>query len=187
MLKTLGVRFGAFSLYLPELLTEEARTIGAVFAEIAAPRWRPAADALTNLPHPPPPSEALGLRGLRAVAGLAVPALTLERLDALSRNGAQPEGAVALTPELMQALGWSLAQAEPILRALGFVRIRKAGPQEASLWRRRSIAAPTPAHAQAGKTPAAPELRAQVPTAADRRARRRRARRRAAAAAGTAG
>ncbi len=120
-----------------------------MFAELAAPRWRPAADGLTVLPHPPPPPEALGLRGLRAVAGLAVSALTLERLDALSRKAAQPEGTIALTPALMDALGWNLGQAEAILRALGFVRIRKADPSEPSLWRRRSMAARAPAHAHA--------------------------------------
>ncbi len=69
VLKSFGVRFGAFSLYLPELLTEEARTIGSVFAELAAPRFRPAADRLTILPHPHPPPEALGLRGFAPSPG----------------------------------------------------------------------------------------------------------------------
>ena len=186
VLKTLGVRFGAFSLYLPALLTEEARTLGAVFADLAAPRWRPAGEGSTVLPHPPPPPEALGLRGLRAVAGLAVPALTLERLDAISRNAAQPEGAVALTSALMEALGWNLGQAESILRALGFARIRKAGPVEPSLWRRRSIAVRAPSHPPAQKAPIAPEPRARAPAASASRARRR-ARRRAAAGGGSSG
>ncbi|MFZ2104867.1 MAG: helicase-related protein, partial [Roseiarcus sp.] len=70
-LKSLGVRFGAFSLYLPALLTPEAQGVAAVFAELAAPGWRPAPDRLTALPQPPPPHQALALRGLRAVAGLA--------------------------------------------------------------------------------------------------------------------
>ena len=188
VLKTLGVRFGAFSLYLPELLTEEARTLGAVFAELAAPRWRPAPDGLTVMPHPPPPPEALGLRGLRAVAGLAVPALTLERLDSLSRNAAQPEGTVAPTSALMDALGWNHGQAESILRALGFVRVRKASPSEPSLWRRRPIATRAPSHPHAEKARIAPEPRAEAPIDSARLARRRRARRRAtAAAAGSAG
>jgi ATP-dependent RNA helicase SUPV3L1/SUV3 len=187
VLKMLGVRFGAFSLYLPELLSEEARTLGAVFAELAAPGWRPAAGGLTVMPHPPPPPEALGLRGLRAVAGLAVPALTLERLDALSRNATQPEGTVAPTSELMDALGWNRGQAESILRALGFVRIRKASPSEPSLWRRRPIATRAPSHPHAEKASMTPEPRAEAPTASARRPRRRRARRRASAVAGSAG
>ena len=80
VLKSLGVRFGAFSLYLPALMTPEAQAIGAVFAELAAPRWRPAPDGLTVLPHPAPPPEALeppglarrrGPRGARAGARAA--------------------------------------------------------------------------------------------------------------------
>ncbi len=88
VLKSLGVRFGAFSLYLPGLMTAEALAIGAVFAELAKPRWRPSGKALSVLPHPAPPPEALSLRGLTAVAGLAIPVLTLEKFDALSRANA---------------------------------------------------------------------------------------------------
>ena len=97
-LKSLGVRFGAFSLYLPALLAPEALAIGAIFADLAAPRWRPAAEGLTILPHPAPPPEALSLRGLRAVAGMALPVLALERLDALcprrarARRGTRSDG-----------------------------------------------------------------------------------------------
>ena len=87
-LRGLGVRFGAFSLYLPPLLTPEAQGVGAVFAELAEPGWRPAADRLTALPQPPPPHQALALRGLRAIAGLAAPVEALERLDALDSRGA---------------------------------------------------------------------------------------------------
>ena len=47
-LKGLGVRFGAFSLYLPALTTREARLLGEPFAALARPGWRPAADALTR-------------------------------------------------------------------------------------------------------------------------------------------
>ena len=140
MLKSLSIRFGAFSLYLPGLLAPEARAIGAVFAALAAPRWRPQPDALAVLPHPLPPPEALGLRGLSAVGGLAVPALALERLDALSRANPAAAGLVELTPELTTALGWTRGQTEEILRSLGFVRTRKADDTRPSQWRRRLIA-----------------------------------------------
>ena len=40
-LKGLGVRFGAFSLYLPSLLSPEAELVGAAYAELARPGWRP--------------------------------------------------------------------------------------------------------------------------------------------------
>jgi ATP-dependent RNA helicase SUPV3L1/SUV3 len=183
VLKALGVRFGAFSLYLPALMTEEAKAIGAVFAELAAPRWRPAAEGPTVLPHPAPPPEALSLRGLRAVAGLAMPALALERLDALARNSSR-EGTLALTPELMAELGGKPSQAEAIVRALGFVRIRKADSGDPSLWRRRSLVARVSIEARSAAAPPthAAGPRAKAPANSSRRARRRRARRRAAAA-----
>jgi ATP-dependent RNA helicase SUPV3L1/SUV3 len=182
-LKSLGVRFGAFSLFLPALLTPEAQAIGGVFAELAAPRWRPAADGLTVLPHPPPPPEALSLRGLRAVAGMALPVVALERLDALARAGPERFGAVELTVELAAGLGWTLAQAEQILRALGFVRVRKSDSPEPGLWRRRSMAMRAP-RGPAAPPVAAPEPRAAPSTVITRRARRRRSRRRAAAGGG---
>ena len=47
-LKGLGVRFGAFSLYLPSLLTPEAELVGAAYAELARPGWRPEPGALTR-------------------------------------------------------------------------------------------------------------------------------------------
>ena len=140
-LKGLGVRFGAFSLYLPGLFAPEARAIGEIFAALAAPRWRPSANALGPAPRPLPPPEALGLRGLAAIGGLVAPVLALEKLDALSRVNPALQGVVELTPELTAALGWTRGQTEEILRALGFVRTRKAEDTRPSQWRRRMIAA----------------------------------------------
>jgi ATP-dependent RNA helicase SUPV3L1/SUV3 len=181
-LKAVGVRFGAFSLYLPALLTPQARLIGAVFAELSRPGWRPAEGALTALPHPPPPPEALALRGLRAVAGMAAPVVALERLDALARAAAPEDaGAVRLTAALLADLGWKPGQAEQILRALGFQRAQKAESSAAALWRRRTK--PKAHDGEAGGSAfaaLAPLVRAPAPAA--RRARRKR---RARAAAGT--
>ena len=182
-LKGFGVRFGAFSLFLPALLTPEARMVGAVFAELARPGWRPAADALTALPHPAPPPAALSLRGLRVVAGMAAPVLALERLDALAR--AAPEsaaGAVQLTPQLLADLGWRPGQAESILRALGFAPARKTDAAESSLWRRRPNAAKAPPAGPAASPFAALAPLVRPPTSPARRARRKRRRRRAASA-----
>src|SRR6202008_4826219 len=81
-LKSLGLRFGAFSLFMPALLTPEALKFPGAFADRAAPHWRPRADGLSHLPNPVPPALVLAQRGLRAVAGLAVPVEALERLDA---------------------------------------------------------------------------------------------------------
>ena len=182
MLKGLGVRFGAFSLYLPSLLTAEAQLIGAAYAELALPGWRPEPEALTVLPHPAPPPEALSFRGLRSVGGLAAPIAELERLDALAR-AALPDGAgaVDLTPALLAALRWELEEAEQVMRGLGFARIRKGEGAEGGRWRRR--AAPTPATPNENAvTPFAALASLAKPTsAASRRARRAKARRRRAA------
>ncbi len=180
-LKGLGVYFGAFSLYLPALLTPEAQATASAFAELAAPDWRPAASGLSLLPQPSPPSEALGLRGLRAVAGFAAPVEALERLDALMRAAPQEAGGALLTPQLLAGLGWAAGQAEGVLRGLGFFPARKADSNGASLWRRRrrkTDAAPT--------APAAPSPFAALTTltpspSARRRARRHRNRRRSVA------
>jgi ATP-dependent RNA helicase SUPV3L1/SUV3 len=179
-LKGLGVRFGAFSLYLPALTTREARLLGEPFAALARPGWRPAADALSPLPHPMPPPEALALRGLRAVGGFAVPTATLERLDALARE-ADPKaaGAVRATPQLLAELGWKPGPAEQILRGLGFTRVQKGGEHVADLWRKRPT---TDAEsAQLIVSPFAALAPFAKPAAARRRARRKSARRRAAA------
>jgi ATP-dependent RNA helicase SUPV3L1/SUV3 len=177
-LKGLGVRFGAFSLYLPALLAPQAQAVCAAFAELARPDWRPRADALSVLPQPVPPPEALALRGLRAVAGFAAPVEALERLDALAR-AALPEGAgaVRLTPQLLAELGWEPGHAKQILRALGFAPARKPTGEEPVLWRRRQ----RPADATPVGSPVSP-FAALAPLAASpgRRARRKRARRRAA-------
>jgi ATP-dependent RNA helicase SUPV3L1/SUV3 len=181
-LKALGVRFGAFSLYLPALLTPEARMLGAAFAELARPGWRPAADAVTALPHPAPRPEALGLRGLRAVAGMAAPVLALERLDALARAGPERAGAVELTPALLADLGWTPDEAEQILRALGFAPARRSEAAESSLWRRRGKSAKAPLGVPAASPFAALAPLVRPPARRARRARRQRGRRRAASA-----
>ena len=181
VLKSFGVRFGAFSLYLPALLTAEALAIGAVFAHLKAPRWRPAPGKLNVLPSPAPPTEALSLRGLAAVAGLAIPVLALETFDAMARAapaGARPD-LVALTPALLAAVGWTGAQADAILRGLGFVRVKTTDAAEASLWRRRPFAPRPPAHVRPPAAPEPAEARAAPASIAPAsKGRRRRARRR---------
>jgi ATP-dependent RNA helicase SUPV3L1/SUV3 len=180
-LKSLGVRFGAFSLFLPALLAPQALSFCAAFAELARPDWRPAADALSALPRPAPPPEALSLRGLRAVAGLAAPVAALERLDALAR-AATPQGAsaVRLTPEVLADLGWEPGHAERILRALGFAPARKTGAAGSGLWRRRPRSAETSPAGPAASPFAALAAVATPLAPPAARARRNRVRRRGA-------
>jgi len=137
-LKTLGLRFGAFSLFLPALLRPEARAFTAAFAQLALPDWRPP-QGLSPLPEPLAPPAALAYRGLRAVGGLAAPVESLERLDALVRAAPQEAGGWLLAPEALAELGWSGGETEQILRGLGFSPARKAAPGAPVLWRRRRL------------------------------------------------
>ncbi len=178
-LKALGVRFGAFSLYLPSLLEPQAQLLAFAYAELASASWRPDPWALNPLPRPAPRPQALALRGLRAVGQFAAPIVELERLDALAR-AAWPEGAGAIdvTDALLADLGWRRDDAHHILRALGFVRVREGEGDERALFRRR--AAPDRSTPKAGPvaTPFAALAALTKPNAAaKRRARRAKARR----------
>jgi hypothetical protein len=137
-MQSLGVHFGAFSLYLPRLWRPETRAFGEIFATLSAPGWRPSLEELTPLPVPPPPHESLVLRGLREVAGFAAPVLALERLGAMARAAEAPDGGFEVSPEVLAALGWTAPQTEAILRALGHTKIRNGSEAIASVWRRRS-------------------------------------------------
>jgi ATP-dependent RNA helicase SUPV3L1/SUV3 len=139
-MQSLGVHFGAFSLYLPKLWRPEARAFGEIFATIAAPGWRPSLEDLSDLPHPRPPCEALSLRGLREVAGLAAPVLALERLGALARAAEASHGGLELSSELLASLGWTAPQTEAILRGLGFSRAPSESQETVGVWRRRNDA-----------------------------------------------
>jgi ATP-dependent RNA helicase SUPV3L1/SUV3 len=145
-LKSLGVRMGAFSLYLPALLRPEALA----FAQaLGGGEWKPPLDQLSLLPQAPPPSAAmLSARGLRAVGRYAAPAATLERLDDLLRANPQP-GGVSLSDEARESLGWSGGEAEAILRALDYSPTAKPAPGQPLVWRRRPGAAAKPPSAQA--------------------------------------
>ncbi len=175
-LKSLGVRFGAFSLFLPSLLSPEALALRLAFADLAAPDWRPAAEGLSRLPDPVPPANALAFRGLVAVAGFAAPVEALERLDALIRAAPQTGGGSLLAPDALQSLGWTHDHGEQVLRALGFAPAHKAVPGEARIWRRRRDKPPETSAKPAAASPFA-ALAALSPPAAPAKPRRRRPRR----------
>jgi ATP-dependent RNA helicase SUPV3L1/SUV3 len=143
-LRMLGVRIGAFSLFMPGLLTPEALAFAQAMVGGA---WRPPVDALSRLPTPAPTGRVLAARGLRAVGGLAVPVEQLERLDEALRAGFRPGVGLVLTDEAREALGWTAIEAATILRALGFTPAARGEP---IVWRRRNdkpaatVAAPPP-------------------------------------------
>ncbi len=134
-LRGLGVRLGAFSLYMPALLKPDARALALALAARELPGWRPAPDQVSRLPAQPPSARALAAFGLRSVGGLAAPVEQLERLDELLRTGVKQGGGVLFSDQARGELGWSADEARQILRGLGFAAITRAGEETA--WRRR--------------------------------------------------
>jgi ATP-dependent RNA helicase SUPV3L1/SUV3 len=132
VLRDLGVRFGAFTLYVEDLVAPETLWIREIFADLAAPQWRPGG-GLSALPRESLAKEALAYRGLRALSGIAAPIAALERIGDLSRAA---EDGFPVSGETLAELGWSPAEAARVLRALGFI---PAGTPKggAALWRRR--------------------------------------------------
>ncbi len=122
-LRALGVRIGAFSLFLPSQLTAEAKAFAAGFANQAAP------------------ARARGLRGRAAVGELEEDVEALERLDECLRQAASAGGTTMLTAAARESLGWSEAHAEAILRGLGYLPTGRATAGEPRAWRRRRAAA----------------------------------------------
>ncbi|HEX6858877.1 MAG TPA: helicase-related protein [Caulobacteraceae bacterium] len=127
-LRQLGVRIGAFSVFLPGMLQAEAMAHAAALSD--QPDWAPPLDRLSARPHHTPSPKALSARGLRAVGRYLAPVLQLERLDELLRAGN-----MALSDQAREELGWTGAEAEGVLRGLGFAPTRKDEPVT---WRRRS-------------------------------------------------
>src|SRR6185437_9727031 len=126
-LRGLGVRLGAFSLFMPALLKPQARALAQAFAARETPDWKPRADR----PGPLPPGgsvRALSAHGLLAVGGLAVPVEQLERVDELMRAAPKSAGAVVVSDHAREELGWSDAEARQILRGLGFTPATRPKP-----------------------------------------------------------
>jgi len=174
-LKSVGVRLGAFSIHIPGLLSEQARSFAGAFAAEGARDWRPPQGQTSPLPSPPPPTAALSAHGLRAIGRHAVPVETLERLDELLRSAPRRAGASLLSDQATDELGWTPSQAQEIMRALGFVAAGNPPAGEPIAWRPRRTRPVQPASAKpAPHSPfaALAVLRSEPPR---RRPRRRRA------------
>jgi ATP-dependent RNA helicase SUPV3L1/SUV3 len=166
-LRDLGVRFGEFCLFLPSQREPEARGLARAFAD----------RVVANAPgggRRAPAARALGLNGLMAVGGMAVPAEDLERLGERLRAAAG-SGGVRLTEEARAELGWSQAEADSILRDLGFTPIRRPEAGSPTLWRRRRprVAPSAPAEAQSPFAALAALKAPRAPGSPRRRPRRR--------------
>ena len=137
-LRALGVRLGAFSVFLPGLLGDRARGFLSAFAATGGRgAWRAPHDRISPLPSPAPPATALAALGLRAVGGLAVPVEALERLDGLIRAAARQGGAAILADGDFEPLGWSGDEARQVLRGLGFISVCKTARGAPTLWRQK--------------------------------------------------
>ena len=135
-LKALGVRIGAFSLFLPAILTAEAR---ACARALTPGGWRGDPDRLAPLPTPLPSARALAANGLRLVGNHLAPVLALERLDELLRLEQRP-GGVVLTDTAREGLGWSAAEAAAVLRALDYTPAIRPKSGDPIVWKRRGAA-----------------------------------------------
>jgi len=180
-LKSLGVRFGAFSLFLPGLLEARARDFTSAFCN-ESQGWRPPLNQISPLPAHTPPPKTLAFRGLMAVGALAVPVEQLERLDALLRAAPRQGQGALLSDQAIGELGWTAEEAAAVLRALGFTPTAKPRAGEPVAWRRRRPAGEPRAEAQPSRASPFAALAAlkdkPVPP------RRRRPRRRRAAGSG---
>jgi ATP-dependent RNA helicase SUPV3L1/SUV3 len=153
-LRGLGVRFGAFSVFMPALLAPEALAFAAAFAALEAPAFAPPADRLSPLAGPPPSPRVLAARGVRACGPYAVPVLDLERLDEILRAAPREAGGSALSDQALEPLGWPAAATGPVLRALGYAPARRKADGAPQVWRRR--AEPKPAAAAVTARPDSP-------------------------------
>jgi ATP-dependent RNA helicase SUPV3L1/SUV3 len=176
-LKSLGVRFGAFALFLPGLLEARARDFSSAFC--SEPRdWRPPINQASPLPAPAPAPKSLAFRGLMAVGALAVPVEQLERLDALLRAAPRQGQGALLSDQAIEELGWTAQEAAAVLRGLGFTPATKIMDGEPVAWRRRRTSAELKAEAtpsRASPFAALAALKDKPPQARRRRPRRRRA------------
>ncbi len=180
-LKGLGVRLGAFSLWLPQVLGNPARPIVEALAGLS-PTTPPPRGQVSRLTREQAaaPAAALTWRGLQAVGAMAAPVEALERLDALMRAASTRPGAGALSDQALEELGWSRAEAGEILQGLDFF-VPKPREGEPLAWkvRRAGDASPAPPARAASPFAALASLApAEVAAPSTRRPRRRRPARR---------
>lgn len=146
-LRRLGVRFGAFSIFLPALVKPAAARLKALLwavhqgiTEIPPP---PAA-GLTSLPSDPSvPAGFYEAAGFRPCGPRAVRIDMLERLGDIIRNkgknGQMPDG-FAVSNDMMSVLGCGEDDIAQVLRSLGFrdTKTKNEAGEETTLWQQRT-------------------------------------------------
>ena len=160
-LRDLGVRFGAFTIFVNDLVVPGTTWIREIFAELSAPNWRPG-EGLADL-REAPAKEALAFRGLRALGQFAAPIESLESIAELARNS--DSRGFALTQATFAEFGWSTSDGERVLRSLGFIPASKSKSGTVATWRRRG--SPTNQDAPAVDATSGPEPARSAPPRGD--------------------
>ncbi len=158
-LRVLGVRIGAFCLFLPDQLNDASAPFAAAFASQAAA-----------------PARALALRGRLDIGGVVLDVARLERLAGILRRAPIRDGGLVFDDAARSALGWSDDEAKAVLRGLGFSSRRGPEPGRETLWRRPrkppAVRVPDRAVPPAGSPFSALAALAPTPTRRPRRRRR---------------
>ncbi|MCA6279813.1 MAG: phosphonate-binding protein, partial [Phenylobacterium sp.] len=175
-LRALGVRLGAFSIFLPGLPSREAlHFVRAVLAPgLPAPRpGRMAGGQETPL------RPVLAAAGLRRVGDLLLEATRLEALDAALRAAPSSGRGIEVAPGLADILDGPVEHLFAALRALGFTPAERPSMDRPATWRRRRGPAPRPPSGKAEASPFSALAALRTPETPKRAARPGRRRRRA--------
>ncbi len=146
-LRSLGIRFSGFALFIAGLQTPAARALLTAFAAVEAPQWRASPERPSRLPDTGVLSSGvvervLGWRRLVACGDQAVPVNILDRLEAVLTGAPRQAGGVVLDDDAIAATGMDKPQWTRLLKALGYTSARRIRADEPTVWRRRRDGAP---------------------------------------------
>jgi len=173
-LRALGVRLGAFSIFLPGLPSPEALDL--VRSVLAPGLPAPKPGRLTK-GQEAPLRPVLAAAGLRRAGDLLLEAARLEALDAALRSAPSSSRGVEVAPGLAKVLDGPVEHLFATLRALGFAPVERPATDRPVTWRRRRSPAPSRELVKVEASPfsALAVLRTPEPQkSAVRKARRRR-------------
>jgi ATP-dependent RNA helicase SUPV3L1/SUV3 len=145
-LRRLGVRFGAFSIFLPALVKPAAARLKALLWAVH--------QGITDIPPPPPagltslPSDPAVAAGFYEAAGFRLCGPRAVRIDMLERlgdiirskgQGGQMPESFAVSNDMMSVLGCGEDDIAQVLRALGFrdTKVKNEAGEETTQWSQR--------------------------------------------------
>jgi superfamily II DNA/RNA helicase len=146
-LRRLGVRFGAFSIFLPALVKPGAARLKALLWAVhqgISDVPPPPGAGLTSLPADPGvPAGFYEAAGFRLCGTRAVRIDMLERLGEIIRGkgqGGQMPETFAASPDMMSVLGCGEEDLAAVLRGLGFreTKVKNEAGEETTQWQQRA-------------------------------------------------